>query len=326
MARDTKKTESRVEAFAIAGQSLAPGSRNQLELPVSRLPDGSWLTLPIAVLHGAKAGKTLWLTAAVHGDELNGIEIIRELLTRVDPRTLAGTVVAVPIVNVFGVLQGSRYLPDRRDLNRAFPGSPRGSLASRLAHILMREVIGHGHMGVDYHTGSGGRANLPQIRIEADDREASRLANIFAAPVIFHAPSRRGSLRWAAAEARIPSLLFEGGAASMLDDASIQFGVDGTLRLMKHARMITEAPPAALKSVHCLDSAWVRAKAGGICRIQVRLGEKVRANDTVAIVRDAFNTKPNRVRAKAAGVVIGLTQNPLVNSGDALVHVATPRH
>ncbi|GAB4521370.1 MAG: succinylglutamate desuccinylase/aspartoacylase family protein [Haliangiales bacterium] len=303
-----------------AGESVLAGGVHCVERPVSRLPSGAWLSLPIAVVHGRRPGPTVWISGAIHGDELNGVEIVRELIERVEPSELCGTILAVPMVNVFGVVDGSRYLPDRRDLNRSFPGSARGSLASRLAHLLLTEVVSRCEFGIDFHTGSGGRSNIAQVRMDFANEALRPVAEVFGAPLLVHAKDRAGSLRHAAGQRGIPYLLFEGGEANRFDQDTITAGVDGALRVFQFLGMIASAPPRQA-SIACRGSVWVRARHGGIFRPSVGLGAKLDKGQEIGIVTDALNLDRRIIRTQTAGVVIGLLQTPMVNAGDALVHV-----
>ncbi|MGB7414474.1 MAG: succinylglutamate desuccinylase/aspartoacylase family protein, partial [Thermosynechococcaceae cyanobacterium] len=232
------------EATAIqVGQTIIhPGQRQQIDLPVARLPTQTLLSLPITVINGTRPGPRLWLSAAIHGDELNGVDIIRQVLEQVKPKKLCGTLLAVPIVNVFGFIEQSRYLPDRRDLNRSFPGSTRGSLAGRLAHLFMTEVVNHCTHGIDLHTAANHRTNWPQIRANLDDAETYRCAKAFNAPLMLHSNTRDGSLRQAAAQQGIPVLLYEAGEALRFDADAIQVGVTGILQVMALLEMLPERP------------------------------------------------------------------------------------
>jgi uncharacterized protein len=302
---------------------VKPGSVTRLEVPVARLPPGAWTSMPAVIIHGQAPGPTVWLSGTIHGDELNGVGIIRALIEQIDPDALAGTVIAVPIVNVFGVVQGSRYLPDRRDLNRSFPGSRRGSLASRLAHLFFDTVVRRCQFGIDFHTGSNGRSNLPHIRCDINDADTRRLAEAFGCPVILHAGLRDGSLRAAAAEAEICSLVYEAGEALRFGRRAVATGVEGTLRVFAALRMLRGAPePAAEPPMICRKSAWVRAHRSGFCQRKVRLGERVDMGQVVAEVVDSVGKSRAVTRAKHAGVVIGCLKTALVHRGDALVHIA----
>jgi predicted deacylase len=224
--------------FRIGAVSVPPGRRVETELPVARMITGSPLSIPVLVLHGNTKGPTVWISAAIHGDEINGVEIIRRVLGLLNPRRLAGTVLAVPVVNIPGFMNGDRYLPDRRDLNRSFPGSSRGSLASRIAHLFTEEITSRCQVGIDLHTGSDHRTNLPQIRADLEDPTTRKLAMAFAPPVMMHASTRDGSLRRSGADLGVSVLLYEGGEAWRFDEGSIQTGVSGVMRVLAELSMI----------------------------------------------------------------------------------------
>jgi predicted deacylase len=307
----------------IGGVSVAPGARRHIELPVARLPTDTSLSLPIAVINGRRPGPTIWLNAAVHGDELNGVEIIRQLIQMLRPRELSGAVIAVPIVNVFGFVNESRYLPDRRDLNRMFPGSPRGSLSAQLAHLFMTQVVERCQYGIDFHTGSDHRTNLAQLRVDLSDAEVERLAKAFAAPVTVDAAYRDGSLRAACRAIGIPLIVFEGGEAHRFNASAIQVGVEGSLRVMAELGMIEgDAVPASGETIIVRHSHWERARRSGIVRIDVFPGQAVERGEVLGIIGDALGTRHAAVRASRTGIVLGYTRNPLVSQGDALVHLA----
>jgi uncharacterized protein len=277
----------------------------------------------VAVVNGRYAGPHIWLSAAIHGDEIGGVEIIRRVLRRIEARRLRGAVLAVPIVNVFGFLNESRYLPDRRDLNRSFPGSTRGSLATRLAGLFMSEVVSQCSVGIDLHTATNHRSNVPQIRADLDDPEAAALAGAFGAPFAIHARLRDGSLRQAATERGIRVLVYEAGEAHRFEEHSIAAGVDGVLRVLRQLGMAEAevAEPGPVRRVR--RTAWVRARRGGIANLDVELGQQVAEGDVIGSIADSFGVRPSRVKATASGWVIARSLNPLVAPGDALVHLAT---
>lgn len=326
--RAKPKTVSRAKAkarapFEIYGKLAAPGKLTQVELRLSRLPTGMWMSVPVGVVHGSKPGPVIWLSAAIHGDELNGVPIIRHVLDRIEPRRLSGTVLAVPTVNVFGLVQSSRYLPDRRDLNRCFPGSKRGSSAAQLAHLFMTEVVLRCELGLDLHTGSGGRTNLPQIRCDLDQSETLRLATEFGPPVLLHSRLRDGSLRSAAREVGKAVLVYEAGEANRFDSDAIDVGVAGVQRVMQALGMIeeeVERPPTPPRI--CRSSSWLRARRSGFCEMTLKLGAEVSQGDNVATIFDALGRARSVVKAKAHGIVIGHLTSPLVNRGDAVAHIA----
>lgn len=314
---------TRNDPFTIAGVQVAPGCRRHVELPVARLPTDTSLSLPVSVVNGRRPGPKVWLNAVIHGDELNGVEIIRQVLNVLRPRELAGTVVAVPVVNVFGFVSENRYLPDRRDLNRSFPGSPRGSLAAQLAHLFMSQVVDRCDYGLDFHTGSDHRTNLAQLRVDLSNPEVERLALAFGAPATVDAVYRDGSLRWACRQRGIPLLVFEGGEAHRFNETAIRAGVDGTMRVLAELGMWDGAvrPPDQPTTI-VRHSAWERARRSGIVRIDVYPGQPVERGDVLGVIGDALGARRSPVRASRSGIVLGYTRNPLVSQGDALVHIA----
>lgn len=310
-------------SFAIGTVRVRAGSAKEVELPITRLVTGADVSLPVRIVHGREDGPVVWVNAAIHGDEVVGIEVIRRVLGTLSPKTLRGTLVAVPIVNVLGFMTGDRYLPDRRDLNRSFPGSARGSLASRIAHLFMTEVVAKCEVGIDLHTGSDRRANLPQVRADLDDPRTRQLSEAFGAPVILHARIRDGSLRHAAREKGATVLVYEGGEAWRFDDYAIDAGVTGVRRVLASLGMVDpleEDPPAA--SVECRQSGWVRARGTGILQLDVDLGQQVEEGQRLGGLSDSVGRRVRLVHADRSGIVIGLTNAPLVNSGDAIVHIA----
>ena len=308
--------------FVLNGQIVEPGTQRSLDLPVSRLPSGTWMSLPVIITRGARPGPGVWVSAAIHGDEINGIEIIRRVRTIINPATLAGTVIAVPVVNVFGFVIQSRYLPDRRDLNRSFPGSPRGSLAARLAHRFMTEIVEHCVVGIDLHTGSDNRKNLPQIRGDMEDEETLRLARAFAPPLILHSRVRDGSLRGAATRRGHRVLLYEAGEALRFDEDAIARGVAGVMRTLEALDMVEGAPVADRPPAEAFKSSWVRARRAGLVRVGVDLGESVTRGQPLAVISDPYGEGGARLAAPFDGTVIASVQNPIVSQGDAIVHIA----
>ncbi len=306
----------------IAKEIIPPGHSKQIDIPVSRLPTQTLLSLPVKVVNGVEPGAKLWLSAAIHGDELNGVEIIRQVLEKIEPQKLKGTIIAVPIVNVFGFIEQSRYLPDRRDLNRSFPGSETGSLASRLANLFIREIVSHSTHGIDLHTAAIHRTNLPQIRANLDDEETDRCAKAFNAPVMLHSTTRDGSLRQAATKKGIPVLLYESGEALRFDSTAIDLGIRGILKVMEYLGMY-EFPlePSQIDSQQIKKSKWIRASCGGMLHLGIRLGQKIRKKQELGFITDAFGKNKLLIRPNINGIVIGYSLNPLVNQGDGIVHL-----
>lgn len=309
-------------AVTIGGTTVAPGERKRIELPVARLPTGTSLSIAVEIVNGARLGPHLWLSAAIHGDELNGVEIIRRVLAEVTPERLRGCLIAVPVVNVYGFIEQSRYLPDRRDLNRSFPGSKNGSLGGRLAHLFMTEVVNQCAYGIDLHTGSNHRHNLPHIRANLHNAETRACAQAFGAPLIMHSETRDGSLRQAATAKGIHVLLYEAGEPLRFDDEAIEVGTEGVLRVMASRRMWKHRKRTREPAVVAVESTWLRARRAGILRLDITLGQHVQKRERIGVITDTFGDNLVTVRANQSGIVIGLTRNPLVNRGEAIAHIA----
>ncbi|WP_249976027.1 succinylglutamate desuccinylase/aspartoacylase family protein [Vreelandella olivaria] len=311
--------------FELAGYTIQPGQRLQIDVPVARLYTHTPLHIPVEVVHGRKEGPVMLVCGGIHGDEINGVEIVRRLLRSKAINSLRGTLIAVPVVNVFGFLQQTRYLPDRRDLNRCFPGSDKGSLGGRIAALFREEIVDHATHIIDLHTGAIHRTNLPQIRAQLGvGGETERMADAFGAPVILNAELREGSLRHYAQHRGIPVLTYEAGEALRFDEWAIAPGVRGVLRVMRRLGMLTgeqrrRAPsPAELAN----GSGWARAPIDGILRPKVRLGARVSKDEILGKVADPFGNDEGEVRAMADGIVIGMSRLPLANEGEALYHIA----
>lgn len=302
--------------------TVRPGRKVQIELPFAKVVTGATESLPVKVINGRSAGPNIWLSAAIHGDELNGIQIIRRVIKDLDAKNLRGAVIAVPIVNPLGFIIQSRNLPDRRDLNRSFPGSARGSTASRLAHLFMEQVVNQCTVGIDLHTATNHRINHPQIRADLDDRATLELARAFGAPFSIHARLRDGSLRQAATEREKRVLLYEAGQAHRFDDNAIETGVIGVMRVLRALGLIDARLPRNRPTRLIRRTRWVRARRGGIVDIQVGLGDRVVRGQPVASISDAFGMRPTQVKAHETGWVIARSLRPLVNSGDSLIHIA----
>jgi uncharacterized protein len=311
-------------SFVIGDVTVLAGERQTVNLEVSTLANATRMNLPVHVVHGAEPGPVMFLSGVVHGDEILGLEIIRRVLARDELLAITGTLLAVPIVNAFGFLNHSRYMPDRRDLNRSFPGSDQGSLSSLLADLFFREVVKRSQYGIDLHTAALHRTNLPQVRISPSVDELSRLAEAFAPPVILTSKLRDGSLRQCAQDEGVHVLLYEGGEALRFDEMAIEAGVKGVLRVMKAIGLIANAPaiPEHAKITHSSSSSWVRAPEGGILHSVRQVGDRVGLKEPIAIITDPLGTVTVPVFAEDDGIIIGRTNLPIVNRGDALFHIA----
>ena len=310
--------------ITIGGVTVQPGQRRYVDLPLPPLYTHTSVAMPVHVINGKVAGPVLFVTAAIHGDEINGIEIIRRLLATKALNRLAGTLIAVPVVNVYGFVSQSRYLPDRRDLNRSFPGSEKGSMAARLADTLMSEIVEKCTHGIDLHTAAEGRANLPQIRVDLDaNPELLDLAMAFAPPILLDSTTRDGTLRDAAGN--LPLLLYEAGEALRFNDIAIRAGLKGILNVMRFLRMLPASKPREKKSSTWIanNSVWMRAPQSGILRSRVPLGGIVNDGDVLGYISDPFGEAEQAVVSQVSGVLVGITKLPLVHEGEALFHVAT---
>jgi predicted deacylase len=309
------------KSLTILGEEIHPNSSQRLSWSATELFEGVPVSTPVLIVNGKLAGPTLCLTAAVHGDELNGIEMVRRVMHHLNPDKLSGAVLGVPIVNLQGFRRGSRYLPDRRDLNRFFPGNPDGSAASRIAHSFFTEIIAHCDALIDLHTGSFERANLPQLRADLRDPDVVTLTQGFGATVILHSEPAEGTLRFAATAADIPAVTLEAGGPSELELQEVKHGVKGietllnTLGMVRKIRLWGEPEPVYYRST------WVRANRGGILLADVALGSTVRQGDLLGTITDPMNNASAKLYSPHSGRIIGMARNQVVMPGFAVFHV-----
>lgn len=327
MAKQSIKKKTRTATrpqFSFGGTDIPAGARATVDLPIGVLSNHTPMTLPVQVVHGRSDGPVLFLSAAVHGDEVLGIEIIRRLLQHRALKSLKGTLMAVPIVNALGFINHSRYLPDRRDLNRSFPGSDRGSLAGMIADMFLSEVVKRSDFGIDLHTAALHRTNLPQIRVSSIKGAAFDLARAFGAPAILVSALREGSMRQAASEAGVDVLVYEGGQALRFDELAIRAGMLGILRVMVEMGMLpsTAAKPSRIASMVSTASRWERAPQGGLFRAHKTIGDLVAEGDPLGFVSDPFGDTETPVESPLDGIIVGRTNLPTINRGDALFHIA----
>ncbi|EWH12251.1 succinylglutamate desuccinylase/aspartoacylase [Catenovulum agarivorans DS-2] len=310
-------------SLQIGEHTIGLGQRVKLELPVASLYSDTNLSMPVEVIRAKKPGPTLFISAAIHGDELNGIEIIRRLLLQKSFKLSKGTLIAVPVVNVYGLLNQSRYLPDRRDLNRSFPGSPKGSLAGRLAHMFLHEIVHKCNYGIDLHTGAIHRSNYPQVRANLADEETQMLARAFGVPVLLNSDLRDGSLRQVAAEQGTKILLYEAGQALRFDELSIRAGIKGITNILAELGMISKRSKASkIEPFIAYSSSWVRASTSGMVRDVKKLGQWVRKGETLAEICSPNGRFVEKLLAPRSGVIIGKQNIPLIQEGEAMYHVA----
>jgi len=310
--------------FSINGIKISPGVNETVSLPFGHLSNHAPMNLPVHVVNGRKDGPVLFVSAAIHGDEVIGVEIIRRLLSLPIMNRIRGTLLAVPIVNMYGFISQNRYLPDRRDLNRSFPGSSNGSLASQLADLFVKEIVKRSDFGIDLHSGSNNRTNLPQIRADLSIDRIKDLAQVFGAPVILDSRIRSGSLRDVASDMGIPVLLYEAGEALRFDEAAIRTGLRGILSVMHSIGMLSgRRPKIELDPLVCISSSWLRAPHSGIFRAVSPLGSNVEKGDILGFISNPFGSDEWDIVAHRNGLVIGKTNLPVTNRGDALYHIAS---
>lgn len=308
--------------FAINGVSIAPGQREIVRLNVARLPSGTLISLRVHVYRSATPGPTLLVMGGVHGDEINGVEIVREAIVRRYFESLAcGSVIAIPLLNIYGFINFSRDASDGKDVNRSFPGSRNGSLASRVAHALTKQVLPLVDFGIDFHTGGNARYNYPQIRYTAADDRADELARAFAAPYLVRKPAIAKSLRKVAQTMGIPLLVYEGGESLRLDGFSIEKGLKGLRRLMRVEGLLAGEVAAVRPPLVFNKSTWVRAARSGLFRWAQQSGARVSAGEPLGVLHDPYGESRLPVLASRDGYLIGHNNAPVVNQGDALFHI-----
>lgn len=305
----------------IAGHKIEPGEFKEININIARLPSHTQIDTPIYVSRALEEGPVLALIAGMHGDEINGMEIVRRILDRGLHQVKRGTVVCMPVINVYGFLNYSRDVPDGKDVNRSFPGIKNGSLASRVAYHLMNDVIPFIDYGIDFHTGGAMRSNYPQVRAVLREAANVELANAFCAPFTIDAPFRPNSLRREAARKGKNIIVYEGGESLRFDMQAIEEGVSGTLRLMKHLNMIDWAPEPKENNRVIWTTSWVRAKHAGLFQANVQCGQLVHKGDWVGTITDPFGEFKEEVRAHETAYIIGMNNGPVINAGDALMHL-----
>lgn len=315
------------KTIKILHTEIKPGKSAILNLDIARLHTHTKIEVPVIVERGKKPGPTLLLLAGIHGDEVNGVEIVRKIISQKFNKPTAGMVICVPVLNVFGFINQTREFPDGRDLNRFFPGTKTGSLASRFAYYFMKHIVPKIDYCIDFHTGGASRFNHPQLRIDPEKPECMRLATVFGTKFILHAPNRDKSFRQSVGNLGKTVLLFEGGKSQFLDHRITQSGVEGTLRVMhelglrnfsKEISGFAKTPrPVIIK-----DSAWVRAKYSGMFRAHLEVGTKVKKGEIIGTITDPFGKFRSVVKAPWDGYIIGLNQHPIVNQGNALAHLS----
>ncbi len=305
----------------IAGRRPTPGTVRKVNLKVSETAFHQPARIPVTIVCGKDPGPTIFVTAAVHGDEVNGVPIVRRLLDRLEPDKMAGTFVGVPVVNRFGFPSGDRYLPDRRDLNRHFPGRPDGSMANRMADALFTKVLSKCDYGIDLHTAATGRANLCHVRGDVDDPQVKAMLKAFGTPIMMSGAGPTGALRRALTEAGVPTIIFEAGEPARFESHVADVGYRGCLRVMRSLGMLPQKVRRPPLQVLVRRSEWLRSDHGGIVDLKVEPGDLVNRGKHLAHIHDPYGRHVDAVVAPKAGVVIGVATNPVTNPGTAIVHL-----
>jgi len=319
--RKSRKTKSTPEVLTINGQKVEPGEERDIRVPIARLPSGTEIDIPILVSRAKAPGPVVLLMAGLHGDEINGVEILRRFVRSGYHRPFCGTTLTIPLVNIFGFINYNREAVPGKDVNRSFPGSKTGSLGSRLAAYIRQEILPWVDFGIDFHTGGGSRYNFPQTRAVLKDPLTMELAEAFAAPFSIDAPLRPGSLRQTAAKMGKPIIVYEGGESLRFDQFAIAEGLEGLMRMLAHFNMQESLVPQT-KSRHLIEKmTWVRAKQGGMFQPFVEPGVPIDQRQPLGIVGDTLGNSRFMVESQRAGFVLAVNYAPVVNMGDALLNI-----
>jgi predicted deacylase len=315
----------RNEPVELRGEIVDLGESKLIKFAIDRLPTGTLIEIPVYVFNGKEKGPTLLLQGGLHGDETNSIEIIRRMLENKYFKIKRGCVIVVPVLSVFGFLHFSRDVHGK-DVNRSFPGTRSGSLASRIAYFHMREIVQNVDFGIDFHTGGAQRSNYPQIRYTEESAQSKYMAEVFNAPFYFPSKLIQKSFRKEAFKNNIPIIVFEGGESLRFDEYAIDVGIKGTLRILKHFRMIPRNPLKDVKkkkSIYLSKRRWVRAKIAGLFNSFVHNGDKVKKGQILGDITDTYGETSIKIKAPVSGYIIAINYFPIINRGDAIFNIAS---
>lgn len=305
----------------IDGNSIRRGQRSDIEIDIARLPSGTKITMPVHVYRSTKPGPIILLSGGMHGDEVNGIEIVRRVIDQSDPKKLLkGTIIALPIINVYGFINFSRDVPDGKDVNRSFPGKEDGSLASMVAHTITTKILPVIDFGIDFHTGGASRYNYPQIRFEEGDTLGKEIANAFAAPLTLNSSLIKGSFRETAKNMGKSVVVFEGGETLRIDIKTVEEGMKGIGRVFHHFGLTSHSKKPK-KTLFFHESQWLRAEVSGLFRHKKESGKPVKKGQTIGYISSPTNDYSVKVKAPIDGYILGHNNFPLVHKGDALFHI-----
>lgn len=310
--------------FTIAGRTVATGQQADIRLKVSETYLGDDVSIHLRVIRAKRPGPTIFVTAAIHGDELNGVGVIHDLLFNDSLQLARGSLILVPVVNVFGFEANERYLPDRRDLNRSFPGNPKGSLAARVAHAFFENVVRRCDYGIDLHTAAIQRTNYPNIRAKLSDPRIRRIAEAFGAELLISGAGPEGSFRREACAAGCPTICVEAGEPWKIEPAIVQFGVRGVRNVLIELGMLKGTATRPTYQTRVNRTTWVRAMVGGILRFHVAPGQIVRAGQEIASNSSLMGEEQNVLVSPIDGIILGMTTLPAVKPGEPVCHIGRP--
>ncbi len=316
----------KTEILEILGERIKLGERREINFSVAKLHTTTAVEVPVIIERSKKPGPTVLITAGIHGDEVNGIEVVRQIIAKGINRPKIGTIISIPVINIFGFLHLNREFPDGRDLNRVFPGSAKGSLASRVAHKLVNEIVPHADLILDYHTGSANRFNAPQIRIIDEEPVLDELATIFGAPFVLYSKNLNRSFRNTCYKLGVPMLLFEGGKSFSFDNNVTNSGVNGAKRILHHLGMLNSKFKASKPKKKCVfirESKWIRANYSGMLKSSIRINAKVKKGEIIGHITDPYGKFHHFIKAEYSGYIINVNEAPIVYQGDAVFHIST---
>jgi len=316
----------KTDILEILGESIKLGERREINFNVAKLHTTTSVEVPVIIERSKKPGPTVLITAGIHGDEVNGIEVVRQIIAKGINKPKIGTIISIPVINIFGFLHLNREFPDGRDLNRVFPGSAKGSLASRVAHKLINEIVPYADLILDYHTGSADRFNAPQIRIIEGEPALDELATIFGAPFVLYSKNLNKSFRNTCYKLGVPILLFEGGKSFSFDAIVTNSGVNGAKRILHHLGMLNSKFKASKPKKKCVfikESKWLRANYSGMFKASVSINAKVKKSDIIGHITDPYGKFHHFIKAEYSGYIINVNEAPIVYQGDAVFHIST---
>ncbi len=317
---------SEKDILDILGEKVALGQSARVSFNVAKLHTQNRIDVPVIIERSKKPGPTVLITAGIHGDEVNGVEIVRQIIAKGINKPKRGTIICVPVINVFGFINMNREFPDGRDLNRVFPGSKSGSLASRVAHKLMSEIVPHADLILDFHTGGADRFNAPQIRIVKNEVVLDELSQVFGAPFVFYSSNIKKSFRNSCHKLGIPMLLFEGGKSFSIDNRITNTGVNGIKRVLHHLEMLNGKFKVSKPKKSCvkiLDSKWIRASHSGMFKASIAINSKVEKGDVIGNITDPYGSFNHFVKAPNTGYIFNVNESPIIYQGDAIFHIST---